>query len=98
MSSVYSQVLGTRVPRHEPEARPVAPEPSAKEAVIKLLDTESLVLEAIENLVKSPENLEARDGTDALLGDAMRRIAQARAVLHELRRAELGQVTIASVG
>jgi negative regulator of sigma E activity len=79
------------IPREEPEA-------SAKEAIIKLLDTETLVTEAIENLVRHPDDLESQTAADSLLGDAMRRIAQARAVLHELRRARLGQPTIASVG
>jgi hypothetical protein len=92
VSTRYSQVAARPVPvKPEPEASP-------KEAIIKLLDAETLVTEAIENLVRSPENLECRDGADSLLGDAMRRIAQARAVLHELRRAASGQPTIASVG
>jgi hypothetical protein len=92
VSTRYSQVHARSVA--------VKPEPAAspKEAIIKLLDTETLVTEAIENLVRGPESLECRDGADALLGDAMRRIAQARAILHELRRAACGQPTIASVG
>jgi negative regulator of sigma E activity len=91
MSTRYSVTAARAVPRGEQEA-------SAKEAIIKLLDTETLVNEAIEHLVKGPEELERRDAADTLLGDAMRRIAQARAVLHELRRAAVGQPTIASTG
>jgi hypothetical protein len=91
-SARYSQVAARSLPR-EP-----TPNPSVKEAIIRLLDTETLVTEAIENLVRYEGDLQAHDSADALLGDAMRRIVQARSVLNDLRREKLGQPTIASSG
>lgn len=73
-------------------------EPSAKEAIVKLLDTETRITEAVELLVRFGEDLDGLEGADAMLCDTVRRLTEARAMLHELRRAKLGQPTIASVG
>lgn len=71
--------------------------PIANDAIIKLLDAQTRLNEATENLLCHDDRL-SLEAADKLLCDAVQRITKARAVVHELRRDMNGQPTIASTG
>jgi hypothetical protein len=73
-----------------------APELASESVVLPLLDAQTCIVESIEGLVRH-RTIEF-DEIDARLGDAMRKIAEARSRLREQKRAKLGQPTIASTG
>lgn len=78
----YSQVAARK---------PASDEPAA--AVLHLLDAQTCIVESIEGLVQS-SRVEF-DEVDGRLGDAMRKLAMARAAVQEAKRKKLGLVTIA---
>ena len=73
--------------------KPAEPGP---QAVLALLDAQTCIVEGIEGLVQS-SRVEF-DAVDARLGDAMRKLAEARSAVCELKRKKLGLVTIAETG
>lgn len=70
--------------------------PTLMAAVLPLLDAQTRVVEAHEQLVRF-DNIEF-DYVDGALRDAMQRIASARSAVQELKRQKLGLVTIAETG
>ncbi len=75
------------------EVTPRKPAEPGQQAVLALLDAQTRLTESIEGLVAS-SRVEF-DAVDGLLGDAMRKIASARAAIQEAKRKKLGLVTIA---
>lgn len=71
--------------------------PVAADAIVPLLDSQTRINEAIENLL-CHDDLQSLEQADKLLSDAFYRITKARGVVHELRRAVRGETTIAETG
>lgn len=96
MSGRYSVTAGERVSQPVAIATLPVQAPGRRECLLPLLDAQSLATEAIEQLIRWDDV--DLDQVDSLLGDAMRRLAKARSAVADLRRAKLGQPTIASTG
>ena len=83
-------------PRHSQVAAASTAQQSASAAALPLLEAQTFLTEGIEHLIRWHDV--DHNQVDALLGDAMRRIAKARSAVLELKRAKDGHPTIASVG